>query len=86
MDFAGVLESFAKFQRAGMPIHNDGDGWAQPITITQPFFETGIKFIQIINHIPNRNTLYSKRPFPIRKIAQQRGNPNDWQKVILLPY
>jgi len=70
MDFAGFLESFAEFQRACMAIHDDGNGWAQPIAITQPFFEAGIKFIQIIDHIPNRNTLYSKRPFPVRKIAQ----------------
>jgi hypothetical protein len=70
MDFAGFLESFAKFQRAGMPIHNDGNGWAQSIAITKPFFEPGIKFVQIIDHIPNRITLYSKRPLPVRKIAQ----------------
>jgi hypothetical protein len=70
MDFAGFLESFAKFQRAGTPVHHDGYGWAQSIVITQPFFEPGIKLIQIIDHIPNRITLDNKRPLPVRKIAQ----------------
>lgn len=70
MEFAGFLEPFAKFQRAGTPIHNDGNGWAQSIAITKSFLEPGIKLVQIIDHIPNRITLYGKRPLPVRKIAQ----------------
>jgi hypothetical protein len=86
MDFAGFPEVMTKFQRACMPINNNGNGWSQMIILTQAILDSRINPVQIIDHIPNRNTLYSKRPFPIRKIAQQRGNPNDWQRIILLAY
>ena len=71
MDFAGFLESFAKFQSACMPIHNDGNGWAQSIAITQSFPEAGVEFVQIIDHISNRIPFYQKTPLAVGKTAQQ---------------
>jgi hypothetical protein len=86
MDFAGFPEFMAKFQRACMPINNNGNGWSQMIILTQAIFDSRIKTFQIINHPSNRVTLYGKRPLPVCKIAQQRWNPNDWQMIILLAY
>jgi len=86
MDFAGFLESVAKFQRTWVPINHHGNGRAQSISITQAFFEAGMKFVQILDHVPNRITLYNKRPLPVRKITQQRWNPNDRQMIILRAY
>ena len=83
MDFAGFVEFVPKFQGAGMPIDHDSNGRAQPLPITQSLLNAGIKPLQIIDHIPNRVALYQKRPLSVCQLAQQRGNPDDWQMVIL---
>ena len=70
MDFAGLPESFAKFQRAGMTIHNNGDGWAETIAITQAFFDAGIKLFEVVDHIPNCIPLHGNGSLSVCKIAQ----------------
>jgi hypothetical protein len=86
MNFAGFLESMAKFQRAYVPVYNDGNGWAQPISIIQTLFKAGMEFFQIFDHLSDRIPLHRKKPLSIRKIAQQRWDPNDWQTIILFAY
>lgn len=60
----------AQFQRAGVAIDNNGNGWAQAITIAQTIFQAGIAFVKIIDHLSNRIPFYGKGPFTLCKIAQ----------------
>jgi hypothetical protein len=41
-----------------MSIDNNRDGWAQTVLLAQTLFETGIQFVQIIDHLPNSIALY----------------------------
>ena len=59
-----------QFHRASVAIHNDGNGWAQAITVAQTIFQAGISLVEIIDHLSNCISFYGKGPFPLRKIAQ----------------
>lgn len=86
MDFAGFLEPMAKFQRAYMPVHDDGNGWTKSISIIQTLFDARMADLQIFDNLLDRIPLHRKPALSIRKIAQQRWNPNDWQTIILDAY
>ena len=43
VNFTGFVEFLPKFQRAGLPIDYNGNGWAQPLTVTETLFNAGIK-------------------------------------------
>jgi len=83
MNLTCFLKPMAKFQCAGMPIHNDSNGWTQPISIIQSLFDTRMQLFQIFDHLPDRIPLHGNKPLSIRKITQQRWNPNNWQIIIL---
>ena len=70
MDFAGFLESVTKLQSAGISIDNDRDGWAQAISITQAFFDARVKFVQVIDHLPDGLTFHGKTSLTVREMAQ----------------
>jgi hypothetical protein len=83
MDFARFLESVTKPQSACISIDNNRYRWAQAITVAQTFFNARIEPVQIIDYLPNSMTLHGKQTLTVRKMAQQGGNSNDWQTIIL---
>ena len=69
MDLAGWFQALAKFQGAGMPIHNHRDGRAQPIFVTKPFLDAGVEIIQMLDNLQNRITCHGKGTFPSRDVS-----------------